>query len=235
VIGAHSGAGATIQIVDDERKIAEIARAYLERDGFRVITAADGEEALRQFRHAYPALIVLDLMLPRISGWDVCRAIRAESQVPIILLTARDDVTDKVLGLELGADDYMTKPFEPRELVARVRAHLRRANAALPEDAPRRWGDLEVDVGRREVRRGESVLDLTRSEFELLSTMTQHPGRVYTRLQLLEASQGDAYEGYERTIDSHVKNLRHKIEPDPHRPRYIQTVFGVGYRAAPAP
>jgi DNA-binding response OmpR family regulator len=224
-------------VVDDERKIVDIVRAYLEREGYAVVTAADGQEALRAFRRERPALVVLDLMLPRVSGWDVCRAIRAESDVPIILLTARDDVTDKVLGLELGADDYVTKPFEPRELVARVRAHLRRANgsgAGRAEPAIH-WGDVVVDRERREVRRGGEPIALTRSEFDIVALLAGSPGRVYTRLQLLEASQGDAYEGYERTIDSHVKNLRQKLEPDPRKPRYVLTVFGVGYKAAASP
>jgi DNA-binding response OmpR family regulator len=164
----------------------------------------------------------------------VCRTLRAESSVPIILLTARDDVTDKVLGLELGADDYVTKPFEPRELVARIRAHLRRAAApgTAPPPVPVSWGPLVIDGERREVRCGGELLPLTRSEFDLLAILAAHPGRVYTRLQLLEATQGDAFEGYERTIDSHIKNLRQKLEPDPRHPRYIQTVFGVGYKAA---
>ena len=226
-----------ILVVDDERKIVDIVRAYLEREAFRVMTAADGREALRLFRAERPALVVLDLMLPHVSGWDVCRTIRAESSVPILLLTARDDVTDKVLGLELGADDYVTKPFEPREVVARVRAHLRRAaGPTVPATAREiRWGDVTVDTERREVMRGGAALTLTRSEFDILVTLAAHPGRVYSRLQLLEVSQGDAYEGYERTIDTHVKNLRQKLEPEPHHPRYLLTVFGVGYKAAVDP
>jgi DNA-binding response OmpR family regulator len=245
-------AGPTVLVVDDERKIVDIVRAYLEREGFRVVTAADGESALRQVRQEQPALVVLDVMLPALSGWDVCRRIRAHSDVPIIMLTARDDLTDTVLGLELGADDYVTKPFEPRELVARVRAHLRRSRTPDVADrwgrpgprdpragaaGPITWGRVLVDPEQREVRCGPASdpLPLTRSEFDLLLTLAAHPGRVFTRLQLLEAIQGDAYEGYERTIDSHVKNLRQKIEPDPHAPRYILTVYGVGYKAAPEP
>ena len=235
--------GSMVLVVDDERKIVDIVRAYLEKDGFRVVTAADGETALRQFRQETPALVVLDVMLPARSGWDVCREIRAHSDVPIVLLTARDDLADKVMGLELGADDYVTKPFEPRELVARVRAHLRRAapgaagGAHGGEDDPAvSWGPLVIDPARREVACGPAgdLVTLTRSEFDLLYALASQPGRVFTRLQLLEALQGDAYEGYERTIDTHVKNLRQKIEPDPRAPRYILTVYGAGYKAAPA-
>lgn len=226
--------GETVLVVDDERKIVEIVRAYLEKEGMRVVTAADGRAALQQFRRERPGIIVLDVMLPDLSGWDVCRTIRQESAVPIILLTARDDVTDKVLGLELGADDYVTKPFDARELVARVRAHLRRAvSNGRPEPAARIvWGDVSINPDQREVLRAGRVVALTRSEFDLLYVLAAHPGRVYTRLQLLEATQGDAFEGYERAIDSHVQHLRQKLEPAAHTPQYVLTVYGVGYKGA---
>ncbi len=223
-------------VIDDDARIRTLLSRYLSEAGYRVTAAASANEARARLAGLTFDLLILDVMMPGETGVDFARALRRTSQVPILMLTALGDPRDRINGLESGVDDYVSKPFEPRELVARVRAHLRRVSAERPEDVtPRRWGDLEVDIERREVRRGQNVLELTRSEFELLATMTRHPGRVYTRLQLLEASQGDAYEGYERTIDSHVKNLRHKIEPDPHRPRYVQTVFGVGYRAAPTP
>ncbi len=218
-----------ILVVDDEQKIVDIVRAYLEREGFRVVTAYDGESALKVFRQEKPDLIVLDLMLPKLSGHDVCRAIRKESEVPIIMLTARDELTDKVVGLELGADDYLTKPFEGRELVARVKAILRRTE---PKSEAKliRAGDISVDAERRVAAVGDKEVELTTTEFDLLRLMAAHPGRVFSRSDLLDRLQGDAYEGYERTIDSHIKNLRRKIEPDPEKPSYIQTVYGAGYK-----
>jgi len=223
-----------ILVVDDEPKILNIVKAYLEKDGYRVLTARDGKEGLDVARRESPDLIILDLMLPEMSGWDVCRALRKESRVPIIMATARDEVTDRIVGLEIGADDYITKPFDPKELVARVHAVLRRAQSAAAEPQPKVIvaGDLMINLDLHEVRRNKEVVQLTPSEFSLLSILAQSPGRVYSRLQLLEMIQGDAYEGYERAIDSHIKNLRQKIEPDPRQPRYVQTVFGVGYRFA---
>ena len=221
-----------VLVVDDEPRIVEIVRAYLEREGFRVITAADGATGLEMARRERPALVVLDLMLPGLSGWEICRTLRAEGGPPIIMLTARDDVTDKIVGLELGADDYVTKPFNARELAARVRAVLRRARG---EQAPARAivvGDLTVDPERHEVRRDGQPIALTPTEFAILEALASQPGRAFSRLQLLERAQGEAYEGYERAIDSHVKNLRQKIEPDPRHPRYVLTVFGVGYKMA---
>ncbi|MHB1132519.1 MAG: response regulator [Chloroflexota bacterium] len=218
-----------ILVVDDEERIVGIVRAYLEKEGYRVATARDGEEALAVFAHEHPDLVILDLMLPKLSGWDVCRELRRTSQTPVLMLTARDDDTDKIVGLELGADDYVTKPFNPKELVARVRALLRRARPA-PAPVTISRGELTVDASRHEARRGTEVLALTPTEFALLETLAASPGRVYTRLQLLERVQGDAYEGYERAIDSHIKNLRQKLEPDPRRPRYVLTVFGIGYK-----
>ncbi len=220
----------TILVVDDERRIVEILRAYLERDGYRVVAAYDGRSALEVARRERPDLVILDLMLPEISGWDVCRALRKESDVPIIMLTARDETADKIVGLELGADDYVSKPFDPKEVVVRVRAVLRRYRAGREPQAVLRAGDLSVDVPKRAVHVGDRRVDLTATEFELLRALLENPGRVFSRMQLLDRIQGEAYEGYERTIDSHVKNLRKKIEPDPEHPRYVITVYGVGYK-----
>ena len=219
-----------ILVVDDEPKIVRQARDYLERSGFCVVAAGDGRTALAVARGERPDLIVLDLNLPQIDGLDVCRALRRESDVPIIMLTARVEETDRLIGLELGADDYVTKPFSPRELVARVRAVLRRVKGGVHQPGLVRAGDLEIDLlGYRVTRAGEEV-PLTRSEFNLLALLAQHPGQVFTRAQLLDRLHGVAYEGYDRSIDAHVKNLRRKLEPDPAEPRYVETVFGVGYR-----
>ncbi|GAB4400462.1 MAG: response regulator transcription factor [Anaerolineales bacterium] len=219
-----------ILVVDDEREIVKVVRAYLQDAGFSVVTAADGQEALTVFRHEKPALVILDWMLPKMSGMDVCRALRKESDVPIIMLTARVEETDKLIGLELGADDYVTKPFSPRELVARVRAVLRRAEGGEAPPEIVEAGDVRLDMASRTVEvRGKRV-DLTPTEFDLLAVLAQNPGRVFTRMQLLDKVQGYAYEGYERTIDVHIKNLRQKIEETPSEPRHIVTVYGVGYR-----
>jgi DNA-binding response OmpR family regulator len=219
-----------ILVVDDEKKIVDIVKAYLERDGCRVIVAYDGRLALQMARSESPDLIILDLMLPEVSGWDVCRTLRAESSVPIIMLTALDDDSDKIVGLELGADDYVVKPFNPKELVSRVRAVLRRAEGAAVKPKRIEFADLSIDLERHEVKRGEKLLELTLTEFELLRVLAEAPGRVYSRMQLLDKVQGSAYEGYERTIDSHIKNLRKKVEIDPERPKYVVTVRGVGYK-----
>ena len=224
---------ATILVVDDEPKITQLVRDYLERAGFSVVTAGDGREALMRARTESPDLVVLDLSLPQLDGLDVTRLIRREADVPIIMLTARDDETDKLIGLELGADDYVTKPFSPRELVARVRAVLRRRDRAGADDVLR-VGDLELDVPRMRLEVAGVVVELTATEFTLLAAMARQPGRVFTRAQLLDAIHGVAFESYERAIDAHVKNLRRKIEPVPHDPRYLLTVYGVGYRLADA-
>jgi DNA-binding response OmpR family regulator len=224
-----------ILVVDDEKKIVDIVKAYLERDGYRVIVAYDGRLALQMARSESPNLIVLDLMLPEVSGWDVCRTLRTESNVPIIMLTARDDDSDKIVGLELGADDYVVKPFNPKELESRVRAVLRRAEGAAVKTKRIEFADLSIDLERHEVRRGERLVELTLTEFELLRVLAEAPGRVYSRMQLLEKVQGSAYEGYERTIDSHIKNLRKKVEIDPERPKYVITVRGVGYKFGGGP
>jgi two-component system alkaline phosphatase synthesis response regulator PhoP len=220
----------TILVVDDEPKIVKQARDYLEKGGFRVISAGDGKTALVMARNQQPDLIVLDLNLPAMDGLDVCRALRRESDVPIIMLTARVEETDRLIGLELGADDYITKPFSPRELVARARAVLRRVRGGVHQPGLIRTGDLEIDLkGHRVIRDGEPI-SLTRTEFNLLATLAQHPGQTFTRAQLLDRLHGVAYDGFDRSIDAHIKNLRRKLESDPVEPRYVLTVYGVGYK-----
>jgi DNA-binding response OmpR family regulator len=219
-----------ILVVDDEKKIVDIVRAYLEREGYLVTAAYDGESALDRVKNEGPDMVILDLMLPGISGWDVCRTLRSRSDIPIIMLTARDEVADRIVGLELGADDYVPKPFDPKELVSRVRALFRRSGHTMSTGTVISAGDLVVDSEKRTVHRAGTPVDLTPTEFDLLKTLAANPGRVYTRMQLLELVQGDSFEGYDRTIDSHIKNLRKKIEPDPEHPRYIATVYGVGYK-----
>lgn len=222
----------TILVVDDEERLVSLVRAYLAQEGFHVVTARDGREALFAARQAKPDLIILDLMMPEMDGWEFIRLHHKERETPIILLTARVEETDKVLGLELGADDYITKPFSPRELVARVRAVLRRAQKGPVETEVVRAGNLTLDHTAHRVTLAGEIIDLTPSEFDLLATLMSTPGRAFSRMELLERLQGDAYEGYERTVDVHVKNLRAKIEEDPRSPRYIETVYGVGYRFA---
>ena len=219
-----------ILVVDDEPKIVKQARDYLEQSGYRVLEAGDGKTALAQARHERPDLVVLDLNLPGMDGLDVCRALRRESDVPIIMLTARVDETDRLIGLELGADDYITKPFSPRELVARVRAVLRRVQGGVRQPGLIRAGDLEIDLHGYRVSRGGEPIHLTRSEFNLLAVLAQHPGQTFSRAQLLDRVHGVAYEGFDRSIDAHIKNLRRKLEPDPAEPLYVLTVYGVGYR-----
>jgi two-component system OmpR family response regulator len=219
-----------ILVVDDEAKIVEILKAYLERENYEVLAAYDGRSALALAQREHPDLVILDLMLPEISGWDVCRRLRQDSEVPIIMLTARDETADKIVGLELGADDYVTKPFDPKELVSRVRAVLRRTEARTTPRDGLKVGDLTIDAGRRMVYRGEQAIGLTSLEFDLLKALAESPGHVLSRMQLLDRTQGEAYVGYERTVDSHIKNLRRKIEPDPDHPCYIITVYGAGYK-----
>jgi two-component system alkaline phosphatase synthesis response regulator PhoP len=221
-----------ILVVDDEAKIVKQARDYLEQGGYRVAVAGDGTTALAQARHERPDLIVLDLNLPGLDGLDVCRALRRESDVPIIMLTARIDETDRLIGLELGADDYITKPFSPRELVARVRAVLRRVRGGVRQPGLIHAGDLEIDLHGYRVSRGGETIHLTRSEFNLLAVLAQHPGQTFSRAQLLDRLHGVAYEGFDRSIDAHIKNLRRKLEPDPAEPRYVLTVYGIGYKFA---
>jgi two-component system alkaline phosphatase synthesis response regulator PhoP len=225
----------TILVVDDEKRLCDLVRAYLTQEGFHVVTAGNGQEALFVARHEKPDLILLDLMMPEMGGYEFMRVFSKERDTPIIILTAKLEENDKVLGLELGADDYVTKPFSMRELTARVRAVLRRMDKARPEAEILRSADITLDrIGRVVMVSGERV-DLTPSEFDLLSTLMSAPGRAFSRLDLLESIQGDAFDGYQRTIDVHVRNLRTKIEPDPSHPRYVESVYGVGYRFAADP
>jgi DNA-binding response OmpR family regulator len=220
-----------ILVVDDDKKTVDLIRIYLEKDGYHVLPAHDGQQALELARARRPDLLVLDVMLPKVDGLDLCRILRSESATPIILLTARTTEDDKLLGLDLGADDYVTKPFSPRELLARVRAVLRRAgHEAAPEPVEVRFGQLAVNFPGREVRRAGEVVRLTPKEYRLLEILIREPQRAFTRLELLERAFGYDYEGLERTVDVHLMNLRRKIEPDPARPIYIQTVYGVGYK-----
>jgi len=221
---------AKILVVDDESKIVKLVRAYLEQAGYSVVVAEDGQTALIQARREKPDLVVLDLGLPGMDGLDVTRTLRRERDTPIIMLTARVEDTDRIIGLELGADDYVTKPFNPRELVARVRAVLRRTSGATPAPEILRAGEIVLDVNGHQASLAGKPLDLTPTEFDLLLVLMQNLGRAFTRLDLLDRIQGDAYEGYERTIDAHIKNLRAKLGDDPRHPRYIQTVYGVGYK-----
>lgn len=219
-----------ILVVDDEPKIVKLARDYLEKGGYRVVTAGNGELALTVARHEKPDLVVLDLNLPGRDGLDVCRALRRQSNVPIIMLTARSEETDRLIGLELGADDYITKPFSPRELVARVKVVLRRVTGDGFRPGLLRLGDLEIDLtGHRVTRQGQAI-QLTRIEFSLLAVLGQHPGQTLTRDQLLDRLHGTAHDGFAHNIDAHIKNLRRKLEIDPANPRYILTIYGIGYQ-----
>jgi two-component system, OmpR family, alkaline phosphatase synthesis response regulator PhoP len=221
-----------ILIVDDEPKIVKQARDYLEGSGFRVVAAEDGTAALASARHDRPDLVVLDLNLPGMDGLDVCRTLRRESDVPIIMLTARVEETDRLIGLELGADDYITKPFSPRELVARVRAVLRRVQGGHRQPGLLRVGELEIDLDGNHVSRAGEPIHLTRTEFNLLTLLAQHAGQTFTRAQLLDRLHGIAFDGYERSIDAHIKNLRRKLERNPLEPEYILTVYAIGYQFA---
>lgn len=226
--------GKRILVIDDEARLVHLVRGYLEQDGYDVASAGNGREGLLVAREFAPDLIILDLMMPDVDGWEFLRLVRRERDTPVIMLTARVDESDRVAGLEMGADDYLTKPFSPRELMARVRAVLRRTQpAAEPVAAQLRAGELELDPDAHIARGGGQALDLTPMEFDLLAVLMRNPGRAFSRLELLERTQGFAYDGYERTVDVHVKNLRKKIEPDAAHPVYILTVFGVGYRFNP--
>jgi DNA-binding response OmpR family regulator len=220
----------TVLVVEDESKIASVVADYLQHAGFQVSIAHDGATALERARALPPDLVVLDLGLPDMDGFDVARELRRHSSLPIIMLTARGDESDRIIGLELGADDYVTKPFSPRELVARVRAVLRRGEHADDPQHPFSVGDVTIDPARLQVKVGERAVELTATEFELVAHLARSPGRVFTRMQLLDLIHGTALEGYERAIDAHIKNLRRKIEPDPRQPAYVLTVYGVGYR-----
>ena len=220
----------TIMVVDDEKRLVSLVESYLTQEGYRVVSAYNGREALNVARREKPDLIVLDVMMPEMDGYEFMRKHRADSNTPIILLTARVDDEEKVIGLEVGADDYMTKPFRPRELVARVRAVLRRAGDVKPDGKVLKAADIVLDRDGRTVKVADEFIDLTPSEFDILAALMSSPGRVFSRLDLLDIIQGVRYEGYERTIDTHIKNLRGKIESDPRNPNYIETVYGVGYR-----
>jgi DNA-binding response OmpR family regulator len=222
----------TVLVVDDDKELRHLVKSYLGGEGFRVVTAADGREALFIARQEKPSLIILDLMMPEMGGYEFMRAYAREGGAPIIMLTAKIEEGDKVLGLELGADDYVTKPFSLRELTARVRAVLRRTGMGALQDEILRAADVTLDVSGRVTTVGDERVDLTPSEFALLATLMASPGRTFSRLELLEQLQDSAYEGYERTIDVHIRRLRTKIEPDPRKPRYVETVFGFGYRFA---
>jgi DNA-binding response OmpR family regulator len=222
-----------ILVVDDKLEIRNLLKSYLSQEGFEVVCANDGKEALFAARQAKPDLIILDLMMPEMSGYDFIRSYTREADSPIIVLTARLEESDKVTGLELGADDFITKPFSPRELVARVRAVLRRVEKQDKPSQMLRQGEIALDRTGHLVTVGDRPVDLTPSEFEILATLMAAPGRAFTRLELLDRLQGTAFEGYERTIDVHVRNLRAKIEPDASQPKYIETVYGTGYRFTP--
>lgn len=224
--------GRRLLVADDDRKTVELVKLYLERDGYQVVTAHDGRTALELARGQHPDLVVLDLMMPELDGLDVCRLLRLESKVPIIMLTARTTEGDRITGLDLGADDYVTKPFSPRELVARVRAVLRRIAEQEAEEGPQQVqiGSVLVDFRKHEAKADEEPIQLTPTEFKLLKVLAEEPGRAYSRAQLVDRVLGNGYEGFERTIDVHVMNLRRKIEPDPTHPRYLLTAYGVGYK-----
>jgi DNA-binding response OmpR family regulator len=221
---------AIVLIIEDEPELVKVLRSYLEQAGFDVLSSLRGDTGLALWEQKKPDLVLLDLNLPGMDGLDVARIIRRSSSTPLIMLTARLEEADQLVGLELGADDYITKPFSPRLVVARVRAMLRRAESSAEAPQILRLADLEIDLDGHIVRLFDQPVDLTPTEFNLLVALASQPGRAFSRLQLLEASQGAAYEGYERTIDAHIKNLRAKIELDPKKPRYIETVFGIGYR-----
>ncbi|MCJ7660424.1 MAG: response regulator transcription factor [Anaerolineales bacterium] len=222
----------TVLIIEDEPELVKVLQSYLEQAGFNVLTAYRGDSGLSTWEHKRPDVVILDLNLPGLDGLDVAREIRRKSDTPIIMLTARVEEADQLIGLELGADDYITKPFSPRIVVARVRALLRRMSTKLTTSQLVCVADLEIDFDAHTVTRNGEEINLTPTEFNLLAVMAEQPGRAFSRLQLLEASQGVTYEGYERTIDAHIKNLRRKLENYPKEPRYIETVFGVGYRFA---
>jgi two-component system, OmpR family, alkaline phosphatase synthesis response regulator PhoP len=219
-----------ILVVDDEQQIVKILRAYLEKAGFQVVTAADGGAALALFRQSRPDFVILDLNLPGMDGLDVCRAMRRESNVPILMLTARVEEVDRLIGLELGADDYVVKPFSPREVVARVRTIFRRTGQEPQQSELLQAGELIIDLSGHTVTRAGRLIELTPTEFDLLVVLASQPKRVFSRMQIMEQAMGESFEGYDRTIDAHIKNLRNKLEANPKKPAYIHTVFGVGYK-----
>lgn len=220
----------SVLIIDDDIKLTRLLKTYFEKEDFLVFLAHDGREALQFMWSKRPDIIILDLMLPDLDGWEVCRRIRKESDIPIIMLTARDEEADRLIGLEIGADDYVTKPFSPREVVARAKVILRRVHKTLIKPEVIRFGKIKLDVRSHEVTNEDKLLDITPTEFKILELLACNQNRVFSRLQIVEQVQGYAFEGYERTIDAHIKNIRRKIEENPKEPRYIQTVYGVGYK-----
>ncbi len=220
----------SVLLVDDDEKLVQLLKLYFEKEGFITYAAYDGLQALRLVREKTPSLVVLDIMLPEIDGWEVCKKIRRENEVPIIMLTARDEESDRLIGLEIGADDYVTKPFSPKEVVARAKVILRRMYREIVQKPPLKIGNICIDFERYQVSKAGENIELTATEFKILEFFAAHPGRVFTRLQIVEQTQGDSFDGYDRTIDVHIKNLRRKLEDNPKEPRYILTVYGVGYK-----
>lgn len=220
----------SVLLVDDDEKLVQLLKSYFEKEGFIIYTAYDGVTAIQIVREKNPSIMILDIMLPEMDGWDVCRKIRKDNEVPIIMLTARDEETDRLIGLEIGADDYVTKPFSPKEVVARAKVILRRINRVAVQKTAFHIGDLYIDFEKHQVSKNAELIDITATEFKILELFATHAGRVFTRLQIVEQTQGDSFEGYDRTIDVHIKNLRRKLEENPKEPKYILTVYGVGYK-----
>ncbi len=220
----------SVLLVDDDEKLVQLLKSYFEKEGFIIYTAYDGVTAIQIVREKNPSIMILDIMLPEMDGWDVCRKIRKDNEVPIIMLTAREEETDRLIGLEIGADDYVTKPFSPKEVVARAKVILRRINRVAVQKPAFHIGNLYIDFEKHQVSKNAELIDITATEFKILELFATHAGRVFTRLQIVEQTQGDSFEGYDRTIDVHIKNLRRKLEDYPKEPRYILTVYGVGYK-----
>jgi two-component system, OmpR family, alkaline phosphatase synthesis response regulator PhoP len=222
----------SVLLVDDDEKLVQLLKTYFEKEGFITYAAYDGLQAIQLVREKKPSIMVLDIMLPEMDGWDVCRKIRRENEVPIIMLTAREEESDRLIGLEIGADDYVTKPFSPKEVVARAKVILRRMNQEFVQKVPLQIGNIYIDLERHQVSQNGEMIELTATEFKILELFVTHAGRVFTRLQIVEQTQGDSFEGYDRTIDVHIKNLRRKLEANTKEPRYILTIYGVGYKFA---
>lgn len=222
----------SVLIVDDDAKLVQLLKTYFDKEGFITYTANDGLVALQEVRQRKPDIMILDLMLPGMDGWDVCRKIRRDNDLPIIMLTARDEESDRLVGLEIGADDYVSKPFSPKEVVARAKVILRRTHREVVQQKLIKAGGLTIDLERHQVIDGNQLVDLTPTEFKLLEVLASNTGKVFSRLQIVEQTQGYTFEGYERTIDAHIKNLRRKLENNPKEPKYILTVYGIGYKFA---
>ncbi|MBP2633500.1 MAG: two component transcriptional regulator, winged helix family [Firmicutes bacterium] len=222
----------SVLIVDDDIKLVQLLKNYFDKEGFITYTANDGLVAMQEVRQKKPDIMILDLMLPGLDGWDVCRRIRRDNDIPIIMLTARDEESDRLVGLEIGADDYVSKPFSPKEVVARAKVILRRTHKEVVQQGVIKAGGLSIDLERHQVINGTQFVDLTPTEFKLLEVLADNAGKVFSRLQIVEQTQGYTFEGYERTIDAHIKNLRRKLEVNPKEPKYILTVYGIGYKFA---